>query len=137
MKLSKTSEYAIRILSFMAKSDKELHSAKYLLEQIDIPQKYMRRIMTDLSKNKFITSVQGRDGGYFFSKEIKDIFLIDIIDAVEGVESYIGCVLGFHECSDENPCAMHLSWVKTRDEIINTLTNTSLANIKNNDIFKY
>ena len=137
MKLSKTSEYAIRILSFMAKSDKQLHSAKYLLEKIDIPQKYMRKIMTDLSKNKFITSIQGRDGGYFFSKEIKDIFLIDIIDAVEGIEAYVGCVLGFRECSDENPCAMHLSWVKTRDELIRTLTNTSLADIKYSDISKY
>ncbi len=137
MKLNKTSEYAIRILSFMAISDKELFSAKYLLEKINIPQKYMRRIMTDLSKHNFITSVQGRAGGYFFSKDIKTIFLIDIIDAVEGIKAYTGCVLGFYECSDENPCAMHLSWVKTRDELIHTLTNTSLNYIKNNKVSRF
>ncbi len=137
MKLSKTSEYAIRILSFMALSDKELFSAKYLLEKINIPQKYMRRIMTDLSKHNFITSVQGRDGGYFFSKDIKTIFLVDIIDAVEGIKAYTGCILGFHECSDEKPCAMHLSWVKTKDELIHTLTTTSLNDIKNNKVSQF
>jgi len=137
MKLSKTSEYAIRILSFMAISEKDLFSAKYLLEKINIPQKYMRQIMTELSKHNFITSVQGRDGGYFFSRDIKNIFLIDIIDAVEDIKLYTGCVLGFHECSDKNPCAMHLNWVKTRDELVNTLTTTSLYDIKNNEVSKF
>ena len=66
MKLSKTSEYALRILSFMAKDSSHLYSAKYLIEKLNISDKYLRRLMTDLCKAGFIKSIQGRDGGYIF-----------------------------------------------------------------------
>ena len=59
--------------------------------------------MTDLSKAGLIKSVQGRDGGYSFNKKINNIYLSDIIDIVEGMEKYKGCVLGFDKCSDDNP----------------------------------
>lgn len=68
MKLSKTSEYALRILIFMAKEPEQLYTAKQLVEELNVSDKYLRRLMTDLSKSGFIRSVQGRDGGYMFIK---------------------------------------------------------------------
>ena len=70
MRLSKTSEYALRILSFMAKEPKALYSAKYLVESLNISDKYLRKLMTILSKADFIKSIQGRVGGYSFNKDI-------------------------------------------------------------------
>ena len=137
MKLSNTSEYAIRILSFMAKEPEHKYSAKYLVETLAISDKYLRRLMTDLSKAGFIKSSQGRDGGYSFSKKINEIILSDIIDSVEGMEKYIGCVLGFPKCSDENPCVMHSAWTNVRKEFINTFQNKTLADFDYSEIYKY
>ncbi len=136
MKLSKTTEYAIRILCFMASNEDKIHSAKSILEKIKIPQKYMRRIMTDLSKNNFIQSTHGREGGYRFLKSPDSIFLSDIIEAVEGMEKYVGCILGFNECSGSNPCAMHNSWVDTREKLFQTLTKTNLSDLTSPSIEK-
>ena len=86
MKLSKTSEYALRILIFMAKEPENLYSAKHLIEKLKVSDKYLRKLMTDMSKSGFIKSSQGRDGGYTFAKDIQNIFLYDIIDSVEGME---------------------------------------------------
>jgi len=134
MKLSNTSEYALRILSFMARDAERKYSAKYLVEKLKISDKYLRRILTILSKEGIIVSSQGREGGYTFQKKIRDIFLSDIIDATEGMEKYLGCVLGFSECSDENPCAFHQQWVTTRAKIVHDFQETSLAdlNLKGN-----
>ncbi len=137
MKLSHTSEYALRILSFMAKEPELKYSAKYLVDSLKISDKYLRRLMTDLSKAGFIRSTQGRDGGYFFAKKINEIVLADIIDSVEGMEKYMGCVLGFPQCSDENPCIMHATWIKVRQEFINTFKNKTLADFNYNDINKF
>ena len=137
MKLSKTTEYAIRILSFMATDKNHIYSAKSIIEKLNIPQKYLRRIMTNLSKSNFIQSIQGRTGGYQFLTNPDNIFLSDIIESVEGMDKYIGCVLGFNECSDSNPCSMHNSWIETKEKLFHTLTKTNLSSLGLNSIDKY
>ena len=75
MILSKKSEYALRILAFMSKNEDKLYSAKFLVDTHQISDKYVRRLMTDLTKAGFIYSVQGRDGGYRFAKSTNEIYL--------------------------------------------------------------
>ncbi len=137
MKLSKTSEYALRILIFMAKNPEELYTAKYLIEKLNVSDKYLRRLMTDLSKSGFIRSTQGRDGGYTFAKDIHDIFLYDIIDSVEGMEQLNDCVLGFNECSCTNPCAMHDDWIIIREKLNKVFRKTKLSDLEFDKILRY
>jgi len=137
MRLSKTSEYALRILSFMAKESEQKYSAKYLVETLKISDKYLRRLMTDLSKAGFIKSIQGREGGYSFAKNINQIYLSEIIDSVEGMDKYMGCVLGFDECSDENPCVMHSTWTHVREKFTETFQHKTLADFNYNEIYKF
>ena len=137
MKLTKTSEYALRILSYMARSPEELYPARVLVEKLRISDKYLRRLMTDLSKAGFIKSVQGRDGGYLFDKDISEIHLSQIIDAVEGMDKYTGCVLGFDECSDENPCVMHAAWLPIKQQLINTFRNKTLSDFNFETVNKF
>ena len=137
MKLSKTSEYALRILIFMAKNPEELYTAKYLIEKLTVSDKYLRRLMTDLSKSGFIRSTQGRDGGYTFAKDIHDIFLYDIIDSVEGMEQLNDCVLGFNECSCSNPCAMHDDWIIIREKLNKVFNQTKLSDLEFDKILRY
>ncbi len=137
MKLSKTSEYALRILTYMARDSKKIYSARGLVEDLRISDKYLRRLMTSLSKSGIIRSVSGRDGGYIINKELDKIKLMDIIDVVEGADKYTGCVLGFKSCSDENPCIIHDSWVKVRSQLTETFEEKTLANLKFSDKVKY
>jgi Rrf2 family iron-sulfur cluster assembly transcriptional regulator len=129
MKLTNTSEYALRILTFMAKDPSKLYSAKSLVDTLDISDKYLRRLMTSLCKQGFIYSIQGREGGYGFNKQPSEIILADVIDAVEGIDTYTGCVLGFEECSCENPCVMHSTWSNVRDEFLKVFTEKTLADM--------
>lgn len=137
MKLTNTSEYALRILTFMARNPEALYSAKSLVEKLNISDKYLRRLMTDLAKAGFIYSIQGRDGGYRFAKQPDQIYLSDIIDAVEGMKKYTGCVLGFDECSDDHPCAMHDIWINVREEFVNVFSTKTLSQLDFNEIKKY
>jgi len=138
MKLSNTVQYAIRILNFMASDKEKLFSAKYLIEKLKISDKYLRKILTQLSKAELIKSIQGRDGGYLFNKNLSEIFIIDIIKAIEDTKVLCACVLGFSECSDQSPCALHNKWVKSRQEVQKFFNTTSLTEIqKDNYIAKF
>ena len=134
--MSKTSEYSIRILSFMAKNENDLFTAKYLIDKLKMSDKYLRSLMTKLTKAGLIKSIQGKNGGYLFAKRADEIFISNIIDAVDDYGKYLGCILGFDSCSDENPCSMHKVWVETREELLKTFDETTLSDLKQNNIYK-
>lgn len=137
MKLTKTSEYALRILAFMAKDPGQMYTAKQLVDTLHISDKYLRQLMTSLAKAGLINSIQGREGGYIFAKSPESIYLSDIIDSVEGIKKYTGCILGFDHCSDEKPCVMHNVVGKSRKEFIKSFTSMTLNNLNFNGISKF
>ncbi len=138
MNLSKTSQYAIRVISFMAYDNRQIYPASVLVKKLKISDKYLKRLLTTLSKHGIVRSIQGRYGGFVLDKKPENIFIYDIVAAVENIEKYYGCILGFSECSDENPCPLHEKWAPIRDELINLLKNTSIADVvKNPKIMKF
>jgi Rrf2 family transcriptional regulator, iron-sulfur cluster assembly transcription factor len=134
MTLSKTTEYALRVLSFMADDSKKMYSSSYLHKQLKIPKKYLQRLLTGLSKNGLIKSIQGRNGGYVFAKKIERIYLADIIDATEGFSTSPSCFFGFKKCALDEPCAMHDVWASTQQALITTLSTTRLIDLKNKNL---
>jgi len=129
----KTSEYAIRIFSYMINSDLQVFTAKHLIEKLNIPDKYLRNLLTKLTKAGFIKSIQGREGGYVFVKNANKIYLSDIVDSIEGMQKYEQCILGFKRCDSEKQCALHKKWQPIKNEILNFLKNKTIADLKNKD----
>ena len=130
MYISKTSKYALRILGHMAKNETVLYSAQQLHNEIDVPERYLRRLLTDLSKYGFIKSTQGRNGGFTFTRDISKIYLSEIVDSIDGLESINGCILGYESCAFNYTCPMHEIWEETKQKSIETLTKTSLKDIQ-------
>ncbi|MCX6238086.1 MAG: Rrf2 family transcriptional regulator [Bacteroidia bacterium] len=130
MILSKTTEYALSILSYMATRTDEVYSAEYLFNELKIPRSYLRRLLTGLSKFGFIKSSLGRKGGFVFAKDIKEISFYQIINTMEGADAMNTCLLGFSCCIVDHPCVMHDIWMEARSKMINTLSNTTLADLK-------
>jgi len=129
MNLNKTTSYSLNVLSYMAKNEEEICSANFLHEKLHIPHQYLRQLLTKLSKSGFIHSTRGRHGGFVFMKPISEIYVADIIEAVEGLESFNKCILGFTICPLDTQCSMHEFWEGTRDSVIKELKTTSLADL--------
>jgi len=130
MNFSKTSAYALKILSFMADSGKGIFSAQYLHRKLNIPYPYLRQLLTSLSTKGFIKSTRGRNGGFAFASDIRSISVADVIDAVEGLEVFNTCMVGFEACPFDHTCPLHKTWTETRKSIFNVLSRTSLADFK-------
>lgn len=130
MRFQKTTEHAIRVMVFLAKHREERYSARALHEALDIPYKYLGRLMSKLADAKLVDVEQGSLGGYQITRSLESIYLFQIAELVEGLEDYQRCILGFQECSDENPCSLHRQWIPHRDNIKNMLFETSLADLE-------
>jgi Rrf2 family protein len=76
-----------------------------------------------------IKSTRGRHGGFTLNKKTEEISLNDIINAVGNEAKYNGCILGFEECSDERPCAIHREWFNIKKEIDQLFDQVTLSQI--------
>ncbi len=113
----------------MAEHENIRMSASYLHSKLNIPYSYLRTVLGDLSKNSLIKSVNGRNGGFRLSRDKSTIFLADIVEVTEGLESFNKCVMGFDECPFNYSCYMHPIWIRMRTEILHVLKQTSLADL--------
>ena len=129
MNFNKTTSYALNILSYMANHCEKSMSADFLHSKLGIPYQYLRQILTKLSKTGFISSSRGRRGGFELTRDIETIYIADIIEAMEGLEGFNKCILGFQECPFDNKCAIHNQWDESRNNILKILKKTSLANL--------
>jgi Rrf2 family protein len=129
MNFTKTTSYSLNILSYMAEHDTIRMSASYLHSKLNIPYSYLRAVLGELSRNKLIDGTKGRKGGFRLSRDGSSIFLADIVEVTEGLESFNKCVMGFDECPFNYSCYMHPIWIRMRTEILNVLKQTSLADL--------
>jgi len=112
--------------------EKKLYSAKDIYENLKIPFRYLRKLMTTLSKSGLLISVQGKSGGYRISKNLSKISLFDIVNATGDNPIHNECFFGFHDCAFVKKCAMHDKWAAVRENINQVLTTTTLAEVKEN-----
>ncbi len=130
MQLSNSSQYAIRILAYMAdKKDSKLLNATQLAKTLYIPYKFLTKIMTELVKSGLVVSIRGRDGGYKFEKETSEIMVSDILTIFNDSIKDEQCVLGIGFCNGLCKCALHDQWIKPRYLLQKMFEESSLEDI--------
>jgi len=130
IRLSRTSEYAFRIMTYMARFEDKLFKSDEIYKEIDVPFRYLRKLLTHLSSAGLLTSAQGKYGGYRIAKALEEISMLDIYKAVDSQKPTNECLFGYSSCVKDNPCEMHENWGSLKEEFENTLKNTNLKDIK-------
>lgn len=131
---TKACEYGIRACVVVAQHslNKERISLKKISKAIDSPEAFTAKILQKLVKNDIIFSIQGSRGGFEISQPIlEQLTLEDIINAIDGNDSYTACVLGLKNCSDENPCPAHKKYKHIKAELIDMIKTTTILEMVN------
>ena len=81
-----------------------------LADELSVPKPFLAKILQQLTKNRFISSAKGRNGGFYLSEENKKDNLLTVIESFDGPGIFSDCVLGLDSCSNENPCPYHHSF---------------------------
>jgi Rrf2 family protein len=85
MRLSKRTEYGLRAVVQLARlAPRSYVQSKDLVQQEDLPNKFLESILLALRRGGFLESKVGSGGGYRLSKHPRDIVVGDIIRRLEG-----------------------------------------------------
>ena len=130
MVLSRSTEYAIRALTFLAQQPPgKLAGAREISEAEGIPIPYLWKILQTLTRRKLIRSFKGIHGGYELALPPDQVPLHSVVMATDGVDFSGQCVLGLPECSDAHPCPLHETWKDVRSRLVAMFEQTTLADL--------
>lgn len=134
---SKKCELGLQAALYLALQPEELViSAKEISEKLKIPKEFVSKVLQSLTSSGIINSQKGKNGGFLLGKKPAEIYLIDIVKAIDGLEIFNNCVLGFPDCCPDKPCPVHNEWGKIRDEAFDMLSKYTLEELKNKTLKK-
>jgi len=134
---SKTCELGLQAVLFLSiKKEKRIFTATEVSKELKVPKEYVSKVMQILTESGIIGSKKGKNGGFYLAKSPSQIKLIDIVEAIDGLEVFNNCVLGFPGCSSENPCPVHEKWGRLRDDAYKMLSNETLEQLKEKTLHK-
>ncbi|HMU44634.1 MAG TPA: Rrf2 family transcriptional regulator [Ignavibacteriaceae bacterium] len=134
---SKKCEYGIQaVLYLAARNDQGLIVSDEIAKNLDIPKEFVSKILQSLTESGIINSRKGRVGGFTLGKSPDQITLLDIVEAIDGLEVFNNCVLGFPECSPEKPCPLHDKWGKLRTQAYNMLADETIDTFRQKTLNK-
>ncbi len=94
----------------------------------DISLSYLEQLFAKLRRNDLVSSVRGPGGGYRLSRGGQEIFVAQIIDAVNETVDATGCG-GTADCQQGEVCLTHHLWCDLSDQIHGFLSQISLSNL--------
>lgn len=134
---SKACELGIQAVLYLSvKKEKVVFSAEEISKELKVPKEFVSKVLQTLTYKGIVGSKKGKNGGFYLAKSPSNVYLIDIIEAIDGDKIFKSCVLGFPGCSDENPCPLHDKWGKLRNEAYKMFAKESLAQLKEKTIRK-
>ncbi len=129
MKLTTKGRYAVTAMLDLA-----LHYGDGPITLADIAQRqgislsYLEQLFSRLRKRSLVSSVRGPGGGYSLGKSAKEIFVGEVISAVDENMDTTRCH-GAHNCQNNERCLTHDLWADLSDQIYNYLNNISLQDL--------
>ena len=124
------------ILYLAAKEKGALVSAEEISKVLKIPREFISKILQSLKESGLINSSKGKSGGFSLAKSSSRIKLIDIVAAIDGLELFDDCVLGFPECSPTHPCPVHETWGTLRTQAYDMLNSETIDKLKEKTLHK-
>lgn len=131
--LSQKTRYAIRALQHLAdKFGQGPVQLSEIVEAQNIPAKFLTVILSELSRVGIVSSMRGRDGGYWLALPPVDIRYGDIIRLMRGSLALVPCASRYaHEtcknCLPEENCRLRSLMLQVRDETAAVLDRITLA----------
>ncbi len=128
--LSKTGLHAVRAMVALARLPQGAYAgAASIAQDIGAPQNYLGKLLKGLAEQGLLESQKGLGGGFRLARDPNDITLFDVVEPIEHVSRWSGCILGMSACSDRAPCALHERWKAVRNAYLHMLQETTLAEL--------
>ncbi len=129
--ISRDTDYAVRALVYMAGATKKggIITVDEIVEEEELPERFLRRLLQKLVKEKILRSYKGKEGGFSFLKSPEEIKLTDVIKVFQGEVKLTNCFLKGRVCPERKRCALRKKLTKIGNSVNRELENITIASL--------
>jgi Rrf2 family transcriptional regulator, nitric oxide-sensitive transcriptional repressor len=132
--ISKTSEYALRAMVFLAESPAPSNPLQAIAGTTQVPSGYLSKVLQQLVRAGLLNSQRGLGGGFSLARPASELSVYEIVQAVDPLSRIRECPLHLPEHRDQL-CALHRRLDDVMEMVEHSFRLTSLADLLKKPIF--
>ena len=125
MKLTRYTDYALRVLMHLAARPERLSSIGEIARTYGISQNHLMKVVHDLRQAGYVASVRGRSGGITLGRPASDINVGDVVRHTEEGFDLVDC----GSCIIAPACGLTGVFKEALTAFMNTLDRHTLADL--------
>ncbi|MFQ5681018.1 MAG: RrF2 family transcriptional regulator [Candidatus Omnitrophota bacterium] len=129
--LVRHSDYALRVLVYIAAGKGRVVSAKELKEALGLPYAFIRKICQVLQLSGYLFSFKGKGGGFCLKKKADKIFILDVLRLFQGGVNFTHCCLRGAPCPNRKRCPIRMEVKDAERLVIKRLRNVTVDYLRN------
>ena len=132
MQLTRHTDYAFRVLIYLCSVDKEeLSTVGEIAAVFQVPLNHLTKVVQQLGKAGFITTLRGKYGGIRLARSEQDISLGSVVRAMEATLDPVNCSQPL--CRLKVNCRLKPIMNRAMESFINAMDEYTLADISQNE----
>lgn len=130
MRISSRSEYGLRAMVYLAaRADEGPVPLPEISQNEGIPGPFLERILARLRQSGLVRATRGMSGGYELARPAAAIAVGDVVTALEGPLSLVGCLPDDGGCERAETCASRVVWRRLDSAISDALNGITLDDL--------
>jgi Rrf2 family protein len=130
MRISSRCEYGLRAMVFLAvRGDERPVPLPEIAAHEDIPGPFLERILARLRDSGLVRATRGVSGGYQLALPAGEIAVGDVVTALEGPLTLVGCLPDDAGCARSDSCASKFVWRRLESAISGALNGVTLEDL--------
>ncbi|MCL7999164.1 iron-responsive transcriptional regulator RirA [Brucella sp. 21LCYQ03] len=130
MRLTRQTNYAIRMLMYCAANDGKLSRVPEIARAYGVSELFLFKILQPLVEHKLVETVRGRNGGVRLGRAAKDISLFDVVRVTEENFAMAECFENdASECPLVDSCGLNSALREALNAFFGVLMKYSIADL--------
>ena len=125
---SQTSEYAVRVIVYLAGCNGEPATNRVIAAGTLVPQGYLAKVLQTLSRAGMVKSQRGLHGGTILARDPHTLTLFDVVQAVDPIRRIESCPLALL-AHGKQLCPLHTRLDQAIGGIEKILRNSTIADL--------
>ena len=98
MHITLHTDYALRVLIYLASNDERLPTIQEISERFDISRSHLMKVVNQLIRNGFVEGIRGKGGGLRLARPPAGIGIGDVVRKMETDLSLVECFTDTSRC---------------------------------------
>jgi Rrf2 family protein len=132
--LNRDTDYAVKALLYITQINPKRMSVSELVNALDIPRPFLRKILQILNREGVLNSFKGKGGGFVLAMPPEEILLTRLIDIFQKPVKLTECIFKKKICADVGTCPLKKRIDTLEQHVISELESITIESLLKEDL---